>query len=196
MTQSSFYSMFVDLLRDLYDAENQIIDYLPKVIQVIAHLDLKEALTQNLEESKTQLDRLKTIFKLLNENPTGKICKALQGLLSDIDQAIALEGTPAVKDAYLIICCQKIAHYEIASYGSARSIARHLQDVGLNTRVDFDEIADMLQQSLDEECSADEKLTDVAEGGFFTQGINDEAEEQTVQALKAASSPQNKKIDQ
>lgn len=195
MTQSSFYSMFVDLLRDLYDAENQIIDYLPKVIQVIAHLDLKEALSQNLEESKTQLDRLKTIFKLLNENPTGKICKALQGLLSDIDQAIALEGTPAVKDAYLIICCQKIAHYEIASYGSARSIARHLQDVGLNNRVDFDEIADMLQQSLDEECAADEKLTDIAEGGFFTQGINDEAEEQTVQALKTTSNTQNKKSD-
>jgi len=82
----------------------------------------------------------------------------------------------AVKDASIIIACQKIEHYEIASYGSARTLARHLSDAAVDDRIDFDEIADILQQTLDEESAADEQLTDIAEGGFFSSGINEEAE--------------------
>ena len=179
MKQSAFYNMFVDLLKDLFDAENQIVHNLPKVIQMASNNELKEALSQHLDETKNQVQRLKQIFKMLNENPTGKTCKAMKALFEEGEEVIKKGELPSVKDAHLIIACQKVEHYEIAGYGSARSIARHLNDAGLDDRFDFDEIADLLQLSLDEESAADEKLTDIAEGGFFTQGINEEAEKET-----------------
>lgn len=184
--QNAFYEMFVDLLKDIFDAENQIIDNLPKVIKAVSNGELKEALSQHLDETKNQVQRLKKIFKMLNENPTGTPCKAMQGLFIEAGEALNKKEPAAVKDACLIICCQKVEHYEIASYGSARAIARHLNDAGLGDRVDFDEIADILQQTLDEEGSADEKLTDIAEGGFFSKGINDLAESE-LQTTKSSS---------
>lgn len=176
MAQHPFYSLFLDLLRDLFDEENQTVQFLPKAIQAASHQELKEALAEHLEATKNQVARLKKIFKTLNENPTGIVCKPIQDLLSQAEEAIKKNESPAVQDAGLIIACQKIEHYEIAGYGSVRAIARHLSDAGIDDRMDFDEMADMLQQSLDEECAADEYLTDIAEGGFFTQGINEEAE--------------------
>lgn len=178
MIQHPFYGLFIELLRDLFDEENQTLTFLPTAIQAASHQELKTALAQHLEETKNQLSRLKKIFNMLNENPTGLICKPIQGLLSIGEEAIRKNESPAVKDAGLIIVCQKIEHYEIAGYGSARAVARHLSDAGVDDRIDFEEIADLLQQSLDEECASDENLTDVAEGGFFTQGINEEAEQE------------------
>lgn len=172
----SFYDMFVELLRDMFDAENQIVEALPKMVQASSHPELKEAFSQHLEETKNQVQRLKKIFKSLNENPTGKSCQAMKGLIDEGKEAIEQQATGAVKDACLIVAAQKIEHYEIASYGSARAIARHLNDSQTNDRIDFDEIADILQVTLDEEGDANEKLTDIAEGGFFTTGINEEAE--------------------
>lgn len=173
--QHAFYETFVNLLRVLFDAENQIIENLPLVIKAVFHPELKEALSQHLDETKGQLQRLKKIFKLLNENPTGMTCQAMHGLFAD-GEVILKKDLPAnVRDACLIVNCQMIEHFEIAGYGSARSIAHQLNDANINERIDFDEIADMLQQTLDEESAADEKLTDLAEGGFFTQGINEEA---------------------
>ncbi len=173
--QQAFYEMFVNLLRTLFDAENQIVQNLPLVIKAVSHPELREALSQHLEETKGQQQRLKKIFKLLNENPTGITCKAMQGLFADGEEILKKDFPPNVKDACLIVNCQMIEHFEIAGYGSARAIAHQLNDTSLNERIDFDEIADMLQQTLDEESAADEKLTDLAEGGFFTQGINEEA---------------------
>lgn len=168
--------MFVDLLRDIFDAENQIVVGLPKMIQAASHQDLKDAFSNHLDETKMQVQRLKAIFKILNENPTGKKCQAMQGILEEGEEVIKSNDSPAVKDAALIIAAQKVEHYEIASYGSARALARHLNDAQSNENFDFDEIADLLQESLDEEAGADEKLTEIAEGGFFSSGINDEAE--------------------
>lgn len=170
--QGSFFTMFLDLLRDIYDAENQIVEALPKAIQAASHAELKDAFSQHLDETKNQVERLKKIFKMLNENPTGTRCEGMQGLLEECQEVLQKNFSPAAKDACLIIACQKVEHYEIASYGSARTLARHLNTSGIN----FDEIADMLQETLDEESDADEKLTEIAEGGFFTQGINAEAE--------------------
>jgi ferritin-like metal-binding protein YciE len=177
MTQGAFYNVFVDLLKDIFDAENQIVQNLPKIILAASNSDLKEALSSHLEETKNHVQRLKKIFKTLNENPTGMTCKAMKGLFEEGDEIIKKKDAPAVKDASLIIACQKVEHYEISSYGSAIAIARHLTS-GSHNRVDFDEIVDILQQTLDEESSADEKLTDLAEGGFFTKGINEEAEKE------------------
>jgi ferritin-like metal-binding protein YciE len=176
MKQGPFYTLFIDLLKDLFDAENQIVEALPKLIQASSHAELKDAFAQHLDETNNQIQRLKTIFKMLNENPTGKKCPGMQGLLDEGKEVIRQAGSAAVKDAHLIIAAQKVEHYEIAAYGSARAIARHLSDIEYNDRVDFDEIADLLQESLDEEANADEKLTEIAEGSFFTTGINEEAE--------------------
>jgi ferritin-like metal-binding protein YciE len=178
MEKISLYDVFLDLLRDLFSDETLIIDNMPKVIGSVSHHKLKTALSEHLDETKNQLQRLKQIFKSLNENPTGKSCIVVQDLLNAIDGELKKETSPAIKDVSLIILCQKIEHYEMTSYGSARALARHLQGAGINDKIDFDEIADSLQLSLDEESAADENLTDIAEGGFFTQGINDEAEEQ------------------
>lgn len=185
MKQSAFYNVFVELIKDLFDAENQIVQNLPKVIQAASNRELKEALSEHLDETKNQVQRLKQIFKMLNENPTGKTCKGMKALFEEGEEIIRKNEPSTVKDACLIVGCQKVEHYEIAGYGSARSIARHLNDADLDDRVDFDEIADLLQLTLDEESAADEKLTDIAEGGFFTQGINEEAEkEKRVSAAK------------
>jgi ferritin-like metal-binding protein YciE len=181
MQQNAFYKLFIDVLKDTFDAENQIVEALPKMIQAASSPELREAFSTHLDETKNQVQRLKKIFKLLNENPTGKRCVAMKGLLAEGEEAIKSDEPSNVKDAHLIICAQKVEHYEISGYGSARAIARHLSGTAVDNRVDFDEIADILQQSLDEESAADEKLTDVAEGGFFTRGINDEAEQESIE---------------
>lgn len=176
MQKNTFYNLFLDLLRDAFSAENQILEALPKAITSSTNKDLKMALSAHLDETKNQVTRLKKIFKTLNENPTGEHCVAMEGLLQECQNAIGQNTDPVVRDAAIIIACQKVEHYEIAAYGSARTISRHLNDVKINERIDFDEIADILQQTLDEESAADEKLTEVAEGGFFTLGVNEEAE--------------------
>lgn len=181
MKQNGLYDVFLDLIKDLFDAENQIVQNLPKIIQATSNSDLKEALSQHLDETKNQVQRLKKIFKMLNENPTGTTCKGMEALLEEGEKAIEKKFSPAVEDANLIIACQKVEHYEIAGYGSARTLARHLNDAALDDRIDFDEIADLLQQTLDEESATDEKLTDLAEGGFFSTGINEEAEKEETQ---------------
>ncbi len=178
MKQNAFFDVFVDLLKDIFDSENQIIQKLPKVIQAASDPDFKEALSQHLDETQNQVERLKKIFKMLNENPTGKTCKVMQALFEEGQEEINKNLSPAVKDAILIVACQKVEHYEIASYGSARTLARHLNHVGIDDRINFDDIADILQQTLDEESAADEKLTDIAEGGFFSAGVNEEAEKE------------------
>lgn len=178
MKQSGFYDLFLDLLKNVFDGENQIIQKLPKVIQTASNQELKNALSEHLEETKNQVKRLQQIFKMLNENPTGTSCIGIEALFKEGEIESKINWTPAVKDAAIIIACQKIEHYEISAYGSARTIARHLNDAGINERIDFDEIADLLQLTLDEESSADEKLTDLAEGGFFSTGINETAEKE------------------
>ena len=172
MKQNPFYAMFVELLRCLFDAENQIVEKLPQVIKMATHQDLREALAQHLEETQDQVQRLKEIFKMLNENPTGKTCKTIQVVFEEGLEDIKSCETPSVRDACIIVDAQRIEHWEMASYGSARAIASHLG---------FDEIADILQEILDEEGAADEKLTGIAEGGFFTSGINADAEKEEVE---------------
>jgi ferritin-like metal-binding protein YciE len=192
MKQNALYDVFVNLLKEIFDAENQIVQTLPKIMQAASNPDLKEALSQHLEETKNQVTRLKKVFKTLNENPTGTSCQTMQSLLEEGATAISQAYPSAVKDANIIIDCQKLEHYEIACYGSARTLARHLNDAAIDERIDFDEIADILQQSLDEESAADEKLTDIAEGGFFSTGVNEEAEKAE---MSPAVSKQKKTIN-
>ena len=179
MKPTAFYEFFIELLRDIFSAEAQIVEALPRAINNAKNADLKQALSKHLQETKGQVERLKTIFKTLNENPAGKFCDGMKGILSEVEEVLQKNYAGNVQDVALIVACQKVEHYEISNYGSARALARHLSDSNTSDRIDFDEIADLLQDSLDEESAADEKLTDIAEGGFFTVGLNDKAEQES-----------------
>lgn len=175
MEKNSFYNLFIDLLKETFDAENQMVAHLPVVIKNVANKDLKEGLSAHLEETKQQVLRLKQIFKSLNENPTGRSCQAIKEMLLESNECLKSSISPATKDACLIIACQKAEHYEITCYGSLCALANCLRDWQKDDRINYDEIVDLLQDSLEEEKEADEKLTTIAEGGFFTTGINEEA---------------------
>lgn len=175
MERNSFYNLFLDLLRECFDFESQIIEALPTVINKSTNHELKEGLTQHLSETKEQLQRLKTIFKTLNENPSGKNCLPIKAMIAESNECLGKGLSRATRDAYIITACQKMEHYEITCYGSLIALANCLRDWQRDERVDFEEIIDNLELSLGEEKEADEKLTDIAEGGFFTTGINEEA---------------------
>lgn len=154
MKLNSLHELLVDELKDLYSAENQLLKALPKMAKAASHADLKAAFESHLEETEGQVKRLETIFETLEGSPKGKKCKAMEGLIEEGSEVIEAAGDESVKDAALICAAQKVEHYEMAGYGCARTFAQLL---GL------DEIADLLQETLDEEGNADKKLTELAE---------------------------------
>lgn len=154
MKLNSLQELLVDELKDLYSAENQLLKALPKMAKAASHPDLKAAFESHLEETEGQVRRLETIFENLEGSPKGKKCKAMEGLIEEGSEVIEADGEDAVKDAALICAAQKVEHYEMAGYGCARTFAQLL---GL------DEVADLLQETLDEEGNADKKLTEIAE---------------------------------
>jgi ferritin-like metal-binding protein YciE len=163
------YKLFIDELEDMYNSENQIVESLPKLIHLANSPDLKEALTKHLKETQNQVTRIENIFSILEMSAKEKTCKAMQGLLKEAEELIRNKTKSSVLDAAIISAAQKVEHYEIASYGTLRSFAKHL---------DFDsEIIDLLQVTLDEEGAADKKLTKIAEGTIFSTGVNREAAE-------------------
>jgi ferritin-like metal-binding protein YciE len=142
-------------LRDLASAEEQLIEALPKMANAASSPNLKNAFANHLIETREQRARLDQVFRLLGREIETETCEAMQGLIAEGDEVIGLEGDPEVKDAALIAAAQRVEHYEMAGYGCARTFARQL---GHET------VADLLQQSLDEEGDADKLLTDIAEG--------------------------------
>jgi len=151
---NSLHNAFVDELRDLYSAENQITKALPQMIEAASSDKLKQAFQEHLDVTKNQIDRLKQVFKQLNESPSGETCKAMQGLIEEGSEVVEKNGNAQVKDAVLIAAAQKIEHYEIAGYGTVRTYAEMLG---------FEDAADLLQETLDEESETDEKLTELSE---------------------------------
>ena len=147
--------LFVEELRDLYSAENQILKALPKMKKAAHSEDLKAAFELHLEQTKGQVARLETIFEALDEKPTGKTCKAMEGLVEEGSEMIHEKAEPSVKDAGLIAAAQRVEHYEMAGYGTVRTWAQQLGK---------DDAARLLQETLDEEKQADEKLNTIAEG--------------------------------
>ena len=160
---NTFEDLFFDQLEDLYDAENRIADALPKMSEACSSPELKMAFQDHLHETEMQVQRLKQIFQQLGKQPRRATCEAMQGLISEGDEVISATGDPAVKDAALIASAQRVEHYEIAGYGSARTFAEHLHYV---------DAARLLQQSLDEEKSTDQKLTGIAERSVNLQAAH------------------------
>lgn len=161
-----FYQIFLDLLRDVYSAEDQIIHQMPKVIDEVTSKELKLALKQHLAETIIQQERLDAAFVELNEAPALEHCVAMQGLLKETMEVIKKKHPSIVQDAAIIGAIQKIEHYEIASYGTLKAFARHLE---------LKNIEDIVDIILDEEKHADTTLTGIAEGSWITSGINAQA---------------------
>jgi ferritin-like metal-binding protein YciE len=154
MRLNSLHNVFVDELKDLYSAESQIVKALPKMVEAASDPDLKDALQEHLQVTKNQVERLKEVFKQLDEQTGGKKCKGMEGLIEEGSEVIEKNGNAQVKDAALIAAAQRIEHYEIAGYGTVRSYAEVLG---------FEQVANLLQETLDEEGEADEKLTELSE---------------------------------
>jgi len=146
--------LLCDQLADLYDAEQRIIEALPQMAEAADAPELKQAFEQHLRETHNQVNRLERVFEILGKEPEGKTCAAMKGLVSEGQEVISASGDPEVKDAALIAAAQRVEHYEMAGYGSARTFA-HCVGQG--------EVARLLQETLDEEGATDRKLTDLAE---------------------------------
>jgi ferritin-like metal-binding protein YciE len=152
--------LFVHELEDLYDAEKRLTDALPKMAEAASNQDLKQAFQMHLGETKQHVNRLEQVFQLIGKTPNRETCDAMKGLISEGSDAISAKGDPDVRDAALIAAAQRVEHYEIAGYGTLRTFA---QQLGMN------DIANILQQTLDEEGAADKKLTRIAESHINPQ---------------------------
>jgi ferritin-like metal-binding protein YciE len=163
---NNLQDLFVHELRDLFSAEQQLLDALPKMVQAASSADLQTAFRHHLDQTRTHVTRLDRIFDQLEVTGAGEECQGMKGLIREGESVINTNGSSAVKDAALIAAAQRVEHYEIAGYGTART---HAQNLGLN------DVASQLQNTLDEEGETNKKLTDLAEGGWFDGGINQEA---------------------
>ena len=161
MKIATLRDFYVEELRDLYSAENQILKALPKMAQAATSPELRKAFEDHLEETRVHVERLETIFNDLDASPKGKHCKAMEGLIAEADETLKEEMPDAVKDAALIAAAQRIEHYEMAGYGCVRTYARVLGE---------DDAAELLNETIQEEGASDEKLTEIAEGS-----VNEEA---------------------
>jgi ferritin-like metal-binding protein YciE len=146
--------LLVAELKDLYSAEKQIVKALPKIIRGAASEELKRAITEHLADTKGQVTRLEDIFGQLEEKPKAKHCKGMEGLLNEGAECLEEEDKGTLRDLQLIGAAQRVEHYEVAAYGTAKAMA---EKIGLA------EAVALLSQTLEEEEAADKKLTEVAE---------------------------------
>lgn len=146
--------LYTDLLKDLYSAEKQLVKALPKLAKNAQSPDLQRAFQEHLRQTEGHVERIERIFSDLDGSPRGKKCVGMEGLVEEGNELLKEKTEPEVLDAGLIAAAQKVEHYEIASYGTARAWAE---------RLGYNQAARLLQQTLDEESMANEKLTRIAE---------------------------------
>jgi ferritin-like metal-binding protein YciE len=157
---NSLQDLFVNQLEDLYDAEQRLTKALPKMADAATSNQLKQAFQQHLTQTEGHVSRLESIFNQLGVEPKRETCDAMKGLIAEGEEMISAKGDSDVKDAALIAAAQRVEHYEISAYGTARTFAQRL---GLT------EAANTLQQTLREESETDEKLTRIAESSVNVQ---------------------------
>jgi ferritin-like metal-binding protein YciE len=145
--------LFLDEIRDLYDAERQLTKALPEMADAASSDELRNAFQEHFEQTMNQVKRLERIFEVLGEKPTGKKCAAMTGLIKEGNEMVSASDETAVRDAGLIAAAQKVEHYEISGYGSART---HAEILGDNRAVR------LLDETLFEEIEADQRLNDLA----------------------------------
>lgn len=162
MPIESLQDLYVEELRDIYNAEQQLVRALPKMAEGANNPELRAAFEEHLEVTQEQVRRLEKIFDELEQKPTGKKCKGMEGLIEEGQEMLEEKADPDVRDAALIGAAQRVEHYEIAAYGTVRNFARQLG---------FDRHVDLLQRTLDEEGETDKRLTSLAEGGLNEQAL-------------------------
>jgi ferritin-like metal-binding protein YciE len=152
-------------LQDLYNAEMQLVKALPKMAKAATHSKLKASFAEHLEQTKGHVERLEQIGEELGITMTGKKCKAMEGLIKEGAEIISEEADDRVRDAGLIGAAQRVEHYEIAGYGTVRCLASTLG---------HEEVAELLQETLEEEKATDEKLSVLAESAINTEAAETE----------------------
>lgn len=181
----TLHDAFIEELRDTYDAEKQLIKALPKLAKAAASPDLRAAFETHLEETRGHVDRLEQVFESLDEKPRGKHCEGIAGIIEEGKSMMEEEFDDATMDACLIAAGQRAEHYEMAAYGTLIAWA---QSMGHN------DATSLLQEILDEEKAADEKLSSLAEGGINQEaadaahGEEEEEEEEPARGRKSGSS--------
>ena len=163
---NSLKDVLQEQLEDLHSAETQLVDALQKMAQAANHEQLREAFQHHLKETREHVTRVEEALGELGVGQPTEMCKGMQGLIAEGEEMIETGGDPTAMDAALIAAAQRVEHYEIAAYGTARQLA---DDCGL------DGIKDLMVQTLDEESQADTLLTKIATGGMFKSGVNQEA---------------------
>jgi ferritin-like metal-binding protein YciE len=163
---NTLQDVFAEQLNDLRSAEQQLIAALPKMAAAASTDGLRQAFQEHLGQTRGHLERIDDVLSTSGVAKTGEECKGMKGLIEEADEIISAQGDPLAKDAALIAAAQRVEHYEIAAYGTAATLADHL---------DLDDAQDLLGQTLDEEESADKLLTKLATGGLFKSGINQRA---------------------
>jgi len=158
--------LFAEQVADLHSAETQLVEALPKMAAAATNTELRQAFQHHLEETRDHVRRLDDIIGQLGGAVPTEQCKGMQGLIAEGEEIIEAQGDPTVRDAGLIAAAQRVEHYEIAAYGTARTLAGEL---------DLGDAKDLLDQTLDEEANADKLLTKIATGGMFKAGINQQA---------------------
>ena len=169
MALDSLQSLFLDELKDVYHAEKQLVRALPRMAKAASSPQLRQAFTNHLRETEGQVRRLERVFKEIGQTPRAKKCEGMAGLVEEGKKILEEDGEPAVIDAALIAAAQRVEHYEIAAYGCLRTYAQLL---GLNAA------AQLLEQNLNEEEAADEKLNALAEGGINQAAVSAGEEEE------------------
>lgn len=159
--KEEFKKFFVEQIQDLYSAEQQLIEALPKMSKACSSTKLRTAFDEHLKQTRTQAKRLEEILESLDEKPGRKKCKGMEGLIKEGEEVLKEDLEPEIRDAALICAAQKVEHYEIAGYGAVRTYAEMLG---------MDDTAEKLQMTLDVEASTDQKLTQLA-----MEGINKKA---------------------
>ena len=166
MQLQSLEDLFVEQLQDLYSAEQQLIEALPKLASAASHEELRDAFEKHLAETRQHVKRLEQVFSQVGATPGGERCKGMEGLIAEGQHVLQMQGDPSVIDAALIAAAQRVEHYEIAGYGTVKTFAGHL---------DLPDARELLDETLNEEAKADTLLTKIATGGRFKTGINQEA---------------------
>src|SRR5271156_3972775 len=161
--------LYVEELKDLYSAENQMVKALPKMIKAATSEDLRAGFEEHLEQTKGHVSRLEEIFKALGESPKGKKCKGMEGLIKEGGEMIEEDPAPEELDAGLISAAQRVEHYEIAGYGCVSTYAKLLGE---------NEAESLLRETLEEEKKTDAKLTELAENINLEAAGSDESEEE------------------
>jgi ferritin-like metal-binding protein YciE len=166
MQLGSINDVFSHEVQDLHSAETQLVEALPKMAQAASTEELRQAFEHHLEETREHVHRLDEIMAQAGVSAGGDTCKGMEGLIAEGDEIVMAQGDPAAKDAALIAAAQRVEHYEIAAYGTARTLADEL---------DLSDAKDLLDQTLDEESQADKLLTKIATGGLIRAGVNQRA---------------------